>query len=281
MSCSPPVVWSCRSTRRPSIASLLLLLLVTPVSGWWQPLPPAAQPALMPPPPAASIRPSPLAPEAPPLSPLDAAALSVFRWQLQQVTGREDPRPGFEGMLAELRDFMRSEFSEPSCARRQIDASEAIMAALGGPLPAIFRAVASNRAWAPGALAACTTALLRFLVGDMILTQRAPGDARAGGVLIQRCKVLEQGGCKSLCVNMCKRPTERFFAQRWGLPLMMSPNFETLQCQLSFGVAPLPEEQLGNLLPPGCLAGCPLGAAGGGGAGGRERDVGQAVGACE
>jgi hypothetical protein len=156
-------------------------------------------------------------------------------------------------MLGELRDF---QLTHP--VAEQADTSEAIMAALGGPTPQIFRAVASQRNWAPAALSVCTLPLLRFLVGDMELTQRAPGDARAGGVLVQRCKVLEQGGCKGLCVNMCKLPTERFFSHRWGTPVTLSPNFETLQCQLSFGVAPPPEEEVANLLPAGCLEGCGL-----------------------
>ena len=31
------------------------------------------------------------------------------------------------------------------------------------------------------------------------------------GVLVKRCKVLEQSGCVSVCKNVCKIPTETFF----------------------------------------------------------------------
>lgn len=230
---------------------MLAALLLVAVTGWQ--LPPAAQPAVFPPPAATSIHPVPLSPDAPPLSPFDSLLLALFRRQLQQQTGMRDPRPGFEGMLGELREFQLTH-----TVAEQADASEAIMAALGGPIPQIFRVVASPRSWAPAALSVCTVPLLRFLVGDMKLTQRAPDDPRAGGVLVQRCKVLEQGGCKGLCVNMCKLPTERYFSRRWGTPVTLNPNFETLQCQLSFGVAPPPEEELTNLLPAGCLEGCAL-----------------------
>jgi len=247
-------------TLNPKVCAMFFALLCATTS--WTghtlfTLPPAAQPPLFPPPKAMSIRPSPIAPEAAPPSPLDRVLLAAFRWQLQRQTGRSDRRPGFEGMLAELRDFqLQHDIST------QADCSENIMKALGGPLPAIFKAVAAQRDWAPAALAVCTQPLLRFLVGDMALTQRAPGDPRPGGVLIQRCKVLEEGGCKGLCVHMCKRPTERFFSERWGLPITMSPNFQTLQCQLSFGVPPPPDEEIEAILPAGCLAGCALAAAG-------------------
>mgnify|MGYP003683886465 CR=1 FL=1 len=233
------------------------MLLVCSVAGLalLPALPPAARPMSRPAPSGPSIRPQPLAPEPPPLSPVDELLLALFRRELRAQTGVYDSRPGFEGMLSELREYQLAHN-----VKEQADCSEAIMGALGGPIPEIFNHVAAKRSWAPGALAICTTFFLRFLVGDMNLTQRAPGDVRGGGVLIRRCKVLEQGGCKGLCVNMCKIPTERYFADRWGTPVTMSPNFETLQCQLSFGVAPPPKEELESLLPAGCLNGCALAA---------------------
>jgi hypothetical protein len=182
---------------------------------------------------------------------VDQALLSLFRWQLRQQTGFYDPTPGFEGMMIELRAYQRSHTVE-----EQADCSSRIMAAMAGPLPEIFRVLGSHADWAPAALAFFTRPFLHFLVGNMTLTQRALGDERAGGVLVERCAVLEHGGCKGLCLHMCKIPTERMFAARWGLPLTMRPNFETYECQLSFGLAPLPID-LDPYIPIGCLSHCP------------------------
>jgi len=182
---------------------------------------------------------------------LDRLSLAVFRYQLQQQSGTVDPEPGFEGMLNELRDYQRTH-----SVHEQAECSTRILKSLAGPIPAAFRAVVP-RALAPAALAWCAQLFAAFLVGPMTPTQRARGDARAGGVLVKRCKVLERSGCAGLCLRMCKLPTERTFAEQWGTVLSMRPNFETCECQLSFGVEPTPIEDDPSV-PHGCLAGCPL-----------------------
>ena len=210
----------------------------------------AAPPPVLVSPRGSSIRiPLPVAERA--LSPVEALLLAAFRWQTQQQTGCKSDEPGFAGMLAELREFQRGHSVE-----EQAEASGSIMEALSGPFPQVFRHFAAQP-WAPSSLSYCTTLLLGFLVGEMTLTEREAGDSRGGGVLVKRCAVLEQSGCAGLCINMCKLPTERIFADKWGMPLRMQPNFETCECQLSFGVSPPPVEQDATL-PAGCLGSCPL-----------------------
>ena len=51
------------------------------------------------------------------------------------------------------------------------------------------------------------------------------------GVLVQRCRYLEQSGCAAVCVNSCKVPTQEFFATKMGIPLTMTPNYEDFSCQ--------------------------------------------------
>ena len=215
-------------------------------------LPPAAPRVQPSSPNAAELLRPPASTEVSPHSILDAAALAAFRWQLQQQSGCQRDEPGFEGMLSELRDYQAGHTVD-----EQIKLSSDVMVALAGPIPWLFNRIWSHTSWAPGILAWFTRALLPFLVGEMTLTQRAPGDARAGGVTVHRCKVLDQSGCAGLCLNMCKRPTEKLFADKWGVPLYMQPNFETHECSLSFGVVPLPAES-DPAIPRGCLAGCPL-----------------------
>ena len=63
------------------------------------------------------------------------------------------------------------------------------------------------------------------------------------GVKIEKCRFLEASSCKGLCVNMCQQPTQSYFTEMLGLPVRMTPDYETLGCQMTFGVRPLPLEE--------------------------------------
>lgn len=76
------------------------------------------------------------------------------------------------------------------------------------------------------------------------------------GLLVKRCRFLEESGCASVCVNACKIPTQNFFIEDMGLPLTMTPDYETYECQFSFGVMPSLKEELEAKNTP-CLARCP------------------------
>lgn len=60
---------------------------------------------------------------------------------------------------------------------------------------------------------------------------------------IKKCRYLQESGCVGLCTNLCKRPTEAFFSEAFGLPLTMEPDFETLECTMRFGQAAPPIEE--------------------------------------
>jgi Beta-carotene isomerase D27-like, C-terminal len=76
------------------------------------------------------------------------------------------------------------------------------------------------------------------------------------GLLVKRCRFLEESGCASVCVNSCKIPTQNFFLHDMGLPLTMTPNYETYECQFEFGVLPSRESELEAKRTP-CLDRCP------------------------
>jgi Beta-carotene isomerase D27-like, C-terminal len=42
------------------------------------------------------------------------------------------------------------------------------------------------------------------------------------GVLVQRCRFLENSGCASVCVNSCKLPTQTFFREQMGIPVSLA-----------------------------------------------------------
>ena len=92
-----------------------------------------------------------------------------------------------------------------------------------------------------------------FLVGPGRVNRR--GDGARGGLVVDKCKFLQESNCKGLCLHQCKRPAERLFDDL-GVPLRVAPNFETQECQWSWGVAaPAPEAD--DAWPDNCLAGCP------------------------
>ena len=76
------------------------------------------------------------------------------------------------------------------------------------------------------------------------------------GLLVKRCRFLEESGCASVCVNSCKIPTQNFFMEDMGLPLTMTPDYETHECQFSFGVAPGAQGEFDARNTP-CLSRCP------------------------
>jgi Beta-carotene isomerase D27-like, C-terminal len=185
-------------------------------------------------------------------SPIDSFLLAAFRWTLQQQSGGpQSDRPGFDGMVEELLDFRKIYGLD-----EQERVSYQTLIALSGPVPFIYRQLFSSADFSPALLAWFAKHLLPFLVGDMEMTARSPDDPRPGGVLVKRCRVLEGTNCKGVCAKMCKIPTQRFFAEEWGVPLSMTPNFETGQCQLAFGNTPLPVKD-DPTIPSGCLTRCP------------------------
>jgi hypothetical protein len=76
------------------------------------------------------------------------------------------------------------------------------------------------------------------------------------GVLVKRCRFLEESGCASVCVNSCKVPTQRFFNENMGLALTMTPDYDTYECQFSFGLTPHEEGEADAMNTP-CLSRCP------------------------
>ena len=198
----------------------------------------------------------------------DDLLLSIFRWTLQRQSGVISEVDGFEGMMAELHELRRT---------KGIDelqrVSSQTMTALAGPVPFLHRMFFKENEYSPALLALFAKYFLPFLVGDMTLTsiKREEDDisnnnrsifGSGGGLLVERCRVLEGSKCKGICSKMCKVPTERFFAEKWGIPLSMEPNFETGACQLRFGVVPMEVED-DPTIPCGCLNRCPAAGEGG------------------
>ena len=105
------------------------------------------------------------------------------------------------------------------------------------------------------------TQLFEWLVGpcdvvEVDVPHEETTRQQRSGVHIQKCRYLEQSQCVGLCVNMCKLPTQRFFTEKFGIPLTMTPNFEDMSCEMVFGQMPPPLETEDVAQQP-CLSTCP------------------------
>ena len=62
--------------------------------------------------------------------------------------------------------------------------------------------------------------------------------------------------CAAVCANVCKHPTQKFFTEEIGLPVTLTPNYETFECQFSYGATPPdPADDVAFSTP--CFRQCP------------------------
>jgi len=98
-----------------------------------------------------------------------------------------------------------------------------------------------------------------FLVGEGTINDVVIDGGGVGakqGLLVTRCRFLEEAGCASICVNACKVPTEKFMLESLGVPLTMTPDYKTFECQFAFGLSPT-EDEAQEAIDTRCLSGCP------------------------
>lgn len=106
--------------------------------------------------------------------------------------------------------------------------------------------------YAPPLTAVVAPYAFGFLVGPATLNRRSDGGL--GGLVVTKCKFLQESNCKGMCLNSCKLPAQALFGEL-GLPLRVSPNFATQECQWSFG-EPAPDPADDPTWPKGCVVGC-------------------------
>jgi len=224
---------------------------------------------------------------------LEGALLRVTRdiYAAEAGVGRKRDITGIVGLIEEMREFMLSK--EGCTPERQQDVLIRTLRTLMTPvLPPFYRifmgwivpstergdprwlvdgvqAVATRlpagldktfvpgKQFGPAPYAPLLTSLVApyafgFLVGPSKVNLRSDGGL--GGLVVTKCKFLQESNCKGMCLNSCKLPAQQLFDEL-GLPLRVIPNFETQECQWSYGeLAPLPSDD--PTWPKGCLVGC-------------------------
>ena len=69
--------------------------------------------------------------------------------------------------------------------------------------------------WAPLFTSAVAPLAFGFLVGPARIGLR--NDGAFGGLRVEKCKFLQESGCKGLCLHQCKLPAESFLAAELGV----------------------------------------------------------------
>mmetsp|Transcript_26242 Transcript_26242/g.47618 ORF Transcript_26242/g.47618 Transcript_26242/m.47618 type:complete len:352 (-) Transcript_26242:5-1060(-) len=192
--------------------------------------------------------------------------MTVFRYQLAQKVGVDSSKPlnDYTGLI-ELTAAMNARYSNRTTAQEL--AQETLLSLFPPGLPKSFSIMfakpfpkfsARLNAWAT--MVAGTWLMGEGEVSDCQVDGDAEGEFTgiSQGLYVKRCRFLEESGCASVCVNSCKIPTQNFFMQNMGLPLTMTPNYETGECQFSFGLTPNEAEELDAKMTP-CLMRCPTG----------------------
>lgn len=167
---------------------------------------------------------------------------------MQPEIGWRSRREGYTGFVEECRMLLARK--GPAAQQRIVfHTLNTLFQAPHGPR--VFRKWFASR---PGINAAITPQFFAWLVGPCSNNRPEEGGY---GVLIEKCRFLDESGCKGLCVNMCQQPTQRYFTEVLGLPVRMTPNYEDKSCQMTFGVVPLPIED-DPAVTGDCLTDCKM-----------------------
>ncbi|KAL4428507.1 hypothetical protein ABPG75_002596 [Micractinium tetrahymenae] len=199
--------------------------------------------------------------------PLNRAVYGLFRRRMVQAIGSDSQLEGY-GAIIDLTRRLNAMHASPAGTQ---EATVGILRSLFPPwLPGAFAVMFSRpmpglscqlNAWA-------TWLTCQWLMGECEVNDVEIDGGQIGkghGVLVKRCRYLEESGCASICINSCKVPTQALFQRHMGLPLEMKPNYEDFSCQFSFGKTPPPESEDAAFATP-CFQQCPTARRTGGGA---------------
>lgn len=164
---------------------------------------------------AAAPPPAPAADDGPSDGPAARLAIALFRFVMRPYVGRNSARPGYAGLVDDCRTVMvRNTPAEQRAIVTRV-LSTMFVAPRG---PRLFR---ENFADKPEINAKITPPFFRWLVGPAEVNDSPETEVPGTGVLIEKCRFLDESGCRGLCLSMCQGPTQAFFTEELGLPLRM------------------------------------------------------------
>ncbi|GAB4841784.1 hypothetical protein Ancab_022508 [Ancistrocladus abbreviatus] len=188
---------------------------------------------------------------------LDDLFLNLFRKKMVEEIGWDSEKPGYDGLIEVANQL--------TVGRKNSETSEAAVRILRSLFPPfllelyrmLITPIGGGRL-AAMMVARVTALTCRWLMGSCKVNSISlpDGSLCESGVFVERCKYLEESKCVGICVNTCKLPTQTFFKDYMGIPLLMEPSFSDYSCQFKFGVLPpLPEND--SVFREPCLEICP------------------------
>jgi len=190
----------------------------------------------------------------------DKLFLEIFRSRMAEEVGVDSnlPRDDYQGLM-ELTAALNARYSN----RQEVQhvAQNVLRSLFPSWLPGQYAVLFSRPfpAFSARMNAWATKWAGTWLMGECEINDceiDGGGIGEKQGLLVKRCRFLEESGCASVCVNSCKIPTQNFFIQDMGLPLTMEPDYETGECQFSFGLTPNLATEFDAKDTP-CLKRCP------------------------
>ncbi|XP_062192584.1 beta-carotene isomerase D27, chloroplastic-like [Phragmites australis] len=178
--------------------------------------------------------------------PLERAFMGLFARKMEKFAGKkkqEKEKAVWEWDYESFVDVSRRVMTGRTRAQQQEAVREVLLSMLPPGAPEQFKKLFPPTRWACEFNAALTVPFFHWLVGPSeVIEVELNGVKQKSGVLIKKCRYLENSGCVGMCVNMCKIPTQNFFTNEFGLPLTMNPNFEDMSCEMIYGQVPPPLE---------------------------------------
>jgi hypothetical protein len=184
--------------------------------------------------------------------PYNAVMISLFRLALGTAIGYQAQSPlwRYEGLVDISQRLHRSGASQEARIARVAEVFNRFH-------PPQQPQLLQNNRLSMDTLALLTERLFPFLVGPCKAEPwvRDDGTVWNSKVAIERCRFLEASGCKSMCVGLCKTPSEAYF-ESIGLPLSFTPNFTTGGCEMVWGRTPTDQDLADEDLS--CFAACDM-----------------------
>ncbi|PNW77196.1 hypothetical protein CHLRE_10g426350v5 [Chlamydomonas reinhardtii] len=184
--------------------------------------------------------------------------MALFRRKMVEALGSDSKLSGYDAII----DLTRKLNTKFRTAAETQEATRGILNALFPSwLPGAFKVMFSRPLpeFSCRLNALATAMTCQWLMGPCKVNDVEIDGGKVGtghGVLVERCRYLEQAGCASVCINSCKVPTQSFFEKDMGLPLTMTPNYDDFSCQFSFGKTPDPVDRDPAFATP-CFTQCP------------------------
>jgi len=190
---------------------------------------------------------------------IDRLFIWIFSRKMAQTIGVETKIKGYDGFVDLSKQIMQGRNAE----EQQLIVAQVLKSLV--PSQALW---GIRTFFAPTRLVCVLNAwfaahLFEWLVGPCEVAETeinlADGTVRSqpSAVNIKKCRYLVDSGCVGMCVNMCKAPTQKFFTEKFGIPLTMTPNFENLSCKMIFGQVPLSAEEDPDYHQPCLTYQCP------------------------